>query len=192
LPIEAFTQAWIKLFSKVVDIRVQRKTVKLIIIFIWKEVYVVGQVDANSSGKSDDFESDNVKRRDRRGYIDLILNPAHFRVLWIQIRFKMERVINPIEITSLCQLLFPIVMQFLRPESSSHTNIRMRSKCFSLQNKPYYQDERCNLQSSQHFLGNLHSFLNSLDEIRLAAIKFKRFQQVLIHQTTRECASPEN
>jgi len=57
-------------------------------------------------------------------------------------------------------------------------NIRMRSKCFSLQNKPYYQDERCNLQSSQHFLGNLHSFLNSLDEIRLADIKFKRFQQV--------------
>ena len=57
-------------------------------------------------------------------------------------------------------------------------NIRMRSKCFSLQNKPYYQDERCNLQSSQHFLGNLHSFLNSLDETRLADIKFKRFQQV--------------
>ena len=66
----------------------------------------------------------------------------------------------------------------LRPESSSHTNIRMRSKCFSLQYKPYYQDERCNLQSSQHFLGNLHSFLNSLDETRLADIKFKRFQQV--------------
>ena len=57
-------------------------------------------------------------------------------------------------------------------------NIRMRSKCFSLQNKPYYQDERCNLQSLQHFLGNLHSFLNSLDETRLADIKFKRFQQV--------------
>ena len=64
-----------------VDIRVQRKTVNLIIIFIWKEVYVVGQVDANSSGESDDSESDNVKRRDRRGYIDLISNPAHFRVL---------------------------------------------------------------------------------------------------------------
>ena len=64
-----------------VDIRVQRKTVNLIIIFIWKEVYVVGEVDANSSGKSDDFESDNVKRRDRRGYIDLISNHAHFRVL---------------------------------------------------------------------------------------------------------------
>jgi hypothetical protein len=58
------------------------------------------------------------------------------------------------------------------------TNIRMRSKCFSLQKKTYYQDERCDLQSLQHFLGNLHSFLNSLDEIRLADIKFKRFQQV--------------
>ena len=54
LPIEAFTQAWIKLFSKVVDIRVQRKTVKLIIIFIWNEVYVVGKVDDDSSGDSDD------------------------------------------------------------------------------------------------------------------------------------------
>ena len=59
----------------------QRKTVYLIIIFVWKEVYVVGQVDANSSGESDDSESDNVKRRDRRGYIDLISNSAHFRVL---------------------------------------------------------------------------------------------------------------
>ena len=64
-----------------VDIRVQRKTVNLIIIFIWEEVYVVGQVDANSSSESDHFESDNVKRRARRGYIDLISNPAHFRVL---------------------------------------------------------------------------------------------------------------
>ena len=59
----------------------QRKPVNLIIIFIWKEVYVVRQVDANSSGESDDLESDNVKRRDRRGYIDLISNPAHFCVL---------------------------------------------------------------------------------------------------------------
>ena len=59
----------------------QRKTVNLVIIFIWKEVYVVGQVDANSSGESDDLELDNVKRRDRRGYIDLISNPAHFSVL---------------------------------------------------------------------------------------------------------------
>ena len=56
MPIKAFTQAWIKLFSKVVDIRVQRKTVNLIIIFIWKEVYVVGQVDDDSSGESDDSE----------------------------------------------------------------------------------------------------------------------------------------
>ena len=47
-------------------------------IFVWKEVYVVGQVDADSSGESDDSESDNVKRRDRRGYIDTILNPAYF------------------------------------------------------------------------------------------------------------------
>jgi hypothetical protein len=64
-----------------VDSSVQRKTINLIIIFIWKEVYVVGEVDANFSGESDDSESDNVKRRDRRGYIDLISNPAHFRVL---------------------------------------------------------------------------------------------------------------
>ena len=61
-----------------VDIRVQRKTVNLLIIFIWKEVYVVGQVDANSSDESNHFESDNVKQRDRREYIDLISNPAHF------------------------------------------------------------------------------------------------------------------
>ena len=59
----------------------QRKTVNLLIIIIWKEVYVVGQVDADSSGESDDSESDNVKCRDRRGYIDLISNPAHFHVL---------------------------------------------------------------------------------------------------------------
>ena len=39
---------------------------------------MVGQVDVDSSGESDDSESDNVKRRDRRGYIDTILNPAHF------------------------------------------------------------------------------------------------------------------
>ena len=54
------------------------KTCKSITIFVWKEVYVVGQVDADSSGESDDSESDNVKRRDRRGYIDTISNPAHF------------------------------------------------------------------------------------------------------------------
>ena len=47
-------------------------------IFVWKEVYVVGQVDADSSGESDDSESDFVKRRDRRGYIDTISNPAYF------------------------------------------------------------------------------------------------------------------
>ena len=47
-------------------------------IFVWKEVYVVGQVDADSSGESDDSESDSVKRRDRRGYIDTISNPAYF------------------------------------------------------------------------------------------------------------------
>ena len=90
----------------------------------------------------------------------------------------MKRVINLIEITSLCQLLFPIVMKFLRPESSSQSISECDLRFSPLQNKPYYQDERCNLQSSQHFLGNLHSFLNSLDEIRLADIKFKRFQQV--------------
>ena len=89
----------------------------------------------------------------------------------------MEWVINPIGNTSLCQLLFPIVMQFLRPESSSQSISECDLSFFPLQNKPYYQDERCNLQSSQHFLGNLHSFLNSLDEIRLAHIKFTRFQQ---------------
>jgi len=60
---------------------VQRKTDNLIIIFVWKEVYVVGQVDADSSGKSDDFESDNVKRRDRRGYN---LNPKRFSSLYKQ------------------------------------------------------------------------------------------------------------
>ena len=59
----------------------QRKTVNLLIIIIWKEIYVVGQVDADSSGESDDSESDNVKCRDLRGYIDTISNPAHFREL---------------------------------------------------------------------------------------------------------------
>ena len=56
MPIKALTQAWIKLFSKVVDMSVQRKTFNLIIIFVWKEVYVVGQVDADSSCESDDSE----------------------------------------------------------------------------------------------------------------------------------------
>ena len=60
---------------------VQRKTFNLIIIFVWKEVYVVGQVDADSSGESDASEQINVKRRDRRGYINTISNPAHFREL---------------------------------------------------------------------------------------------------------------
>ena len=54
------------------------KTFNYITIFVWKEVYVVGQVDADFSGKSDDSESDNVKRRDRRGIIDTITNPAYF------------------------------------------------------------------------------------------------------------------
>ena len=133
-----------------VDIRVQRKTVYLIIIFISKEVYVVEQVDANSSGESNDSESDNVKRRDRWGYIDTISNPAHFRELWIIIRLKMKWVINRHEIISLCQLLFPIVMKFLRPESSSQI-ISECDLCFFLQQKTYYQDERCKLQSLQHF-----------------------------------------
>jgi hypothetical protein len=160
----------------VVDIRVQWKTVNLIIIFIWKEVYVVGQVDVNFSDESDESESDHVKRRDRRGYIDLISKPAHCSVVWIQIRFKMEWVISHIGITSRCQLLFKIMMQILRPESSSQIISECDLSVFHNKNKPYYQDERCNLQSSQH--GNLHSFLNSLDEIRLADIKFKRFKQV--------------
>ena len=43
-----------------------------------EKVYVVGQVDADSSGESDYSESDNVKRRDCRGYIDTISNPAYF------------------------------------------------------------------------------------------------------------------
>ena len=47
-------------------------------------------MDADSSGESDDSESDNVKRRDRRGYIDTISNPAYFRKSWIQIRFENE------------------------------------------------------------------------------------------------------
>ena len=59
----------------------QRKTVNFRVIFVWKEVYVVGQVDADSSGESDDLEKNNVKRQDRRGYIDTISNPAHFREL---------------------------------------------------------------------------------------------------------------
>ena len=62
-----------------VDISVQRKTVNLLIIIIWKEIYVVEQVDSDSSGESDDSESDNVKCRDRRGYIDTISNPANLR-----------------------------------------------------------------------------------------------------------------
>ena len=60
---------------------VQRKTFNLIIIFVWKKVYVVGQVDADSSGESDASEQINVKRRDRRGYINTISNPAYFREL---------------------------------------------------------------------------------------------------------------
>ena len=59
----------------------QRQTVNLLIIIIWKEVYVVRQVDSDSSGESDDSESDHVKRRDRRGYIDTISNPANLREL---------------------------------------------------------------------------------------------------------------
>ena len=47
-------------------------------------------MDADSSGESDDSESDNVKRRDRRGYIDTISNPAYFRKSWIRIRFENE------------------------------------------------------------------------------------------------------
>ena len=39
-----------------VDMSVQRKTFNLIIIIVWKEVYVVGQVDADSGGESDDLE----------------------------------------------------------------------------------------------------------------------------------------
>ena len=35
-------------------------------------------------------ESDNVKRQDRRGYIDTISNPAYFRKSWIQIHFDYE------------------------------------------------------------------------------------------------------
>jgi hypothetical protein len=51
--------------------------------FIWhsSSQQQVGQVDADSSGESDDSESDHVNRRDRRGYIDKISNPAHFREL---------------------------------------------------------------------------------------------------------------
>ena len=64
-----------------VDFSVQRKTINLIIIFIWKEVYVDGQVDADSSGEYCGSESDQVKRRDCRGYIDTISNPANFREL---------------------------------------------------------------------------------------------------------------
>ena len=70
-----------------VDKSVQRKTVNLTIIFVWKEVYVVGEVDADSSGESDDSKSDKVTHRDRRGYILInfksrlfsqIMNPNSF------------------------------------------------------------------------------------------------------------------
>ena len=68
---------------------------------------------------------------------------------------------------------------FFRRESSS----QIISECalsfifFILFFHSKRKDERCNIQSLQHFLGNLHSFLYSLDEIRLADIKIKRFQQ---------------
>ena len=91
---------------------------------------------------------------------------------------KMKWVINQIRIKSLCQLLFLIVIQFFPTRIELSNNIRMRSKfCFTLFFHSKRKDERCNIQSLQHFLGNLHSFLYSLDEIRLADIKFKRFQQ---------------
>ena len=89
-------------------------------IFVWKEVYVVGQVDADSSGESDDSESDIVKRRDRRGYIDTTSNPAYFFANHeSEFVLKMKWVINQIRIKSLCQLLFLIVIHFFRRESSS-------------------------------------------------------------------------
>ena len=148
-------------------------------IFVWKEVYVVGQVDADSSGESDDSESDNVKRRDRRGYIDTISNPAYFFANHeSKFVLKMKWVINQIRIKSLCQLLFLIVIQFFPTRIELSNNLRMRSKFhFILFFHSKRKDERCNIQSLQHLLGNLHSFLYSLDEIRLADIKFKRFQQ---------------
>ena len=65
-------------------------------------------------------ESDNVKRRDRRGYIDTISNPAYFFANHeSKFVLKMKWVINQIRIKSLCQLLFLIVIQFFRRESSS-------------------------------------------------------------------------
>ena len=85
------------------DIRVQRKTVNLIIIFIWKEVYVVGQVDADSSGKSDDLESDNVKRRDRRGYIDLILYIIKIIINWTRWLNALKICRKPIYTTTLLE-----------------------------------------------------------------------------------------
>ena len=90
----------------------------------------------------------------------------------------MERVINPIEITSLCQLLFPIVMQFLRPESSSQSISECDLSFFHSKINHITKMKDAISSPRSIFLGNLHSFLNSLDEIRLAAIKFKRFQQV--------------
>ena len=94
------------------------KTFNYITKFIWKEVYVVGQVDADFSGKSDDSESDNVKRRDRRGIIDTITNPAYFFANHeSKFVLKMKWVINQIRIKSLCQLLFLIVIQFFFDEN---------------------------------------------------------------------------
>ena len=140
---------------------------------------------ADSSGEYCGSESDQVKRRDRRGYIDTISNPANFRELWIYIRLKMEWVDQSNRNHIPVSALVPDRDAIFTTGIELSNNIRMRSKCFSLQNKPYYQDERCNLQSLQHFLGNLHSFLNSVDEIRLANIKFnlnpKRFSSLYKH-----------
>ena len=100
------------------------KTCYKITIFVWKEVYVVGQGDADSSG-----ESDNVKRRDRRGIIDTITNPAYFFANHeSKFVLKMKWVINQIRIKSLCQLLFLIVIQFFPTRIELSNNLRMRSK----------------------------------------------------------------
>ena len=81
-------------------------------------------MDADSSGESDDSESDNVKRRDRRGYMDTISNPAFFANHESEFVLKMKWVIIPVSAPIPDRdSIFPT-----RIELSN--NIRMRSKFY--------------------------------------------------------------
>jgi hypothetical protein len=90
----------------------------------------------------------------------------------------MEWVINPIGNTSLCQLLFPIVMHFFYDQNRALIQISECDLSVFHSNINHIIKMKDAISSPRSiFLGNLHSFLNSLDETRLADIKFKRSQQ---------------